>query len=252
MEQDEPNTGKQNYVKAACQALQRESSCRFSTLPPAKLLRIAEGWHAAVSSATLDGDYNAVAVWVTEQVEAAREQGFKLPDVVSLLRTCRKVAIKEAGWIEDQLAEVDGLINELLGQLKDQVPWPIPEGLNYLTDIGEAVAEQVTDAAGGKDSKTDYSEKRKHRRITLQVPIRLRFRTSQGMIEEQTRTENVSRGGIYFPCKHLLTKGSQVTVAYPFADVPGREVREYQAEVVRVDRTDEGRKIALRFLEELD
>jgi PilZ domain len=92
------------------------------------------------------------------------------------------------------------------------------------------------------------SERRRNRRVKLSQPARLRP-TDSVYAEEVQITLTVSRDGLYFttPLKHYHAQ-MRVRVTFPYH--PSDPVAtEYLAEVVRVERLNDGRfGVAVRFL----
>lgn len=237
------------YTTAASKELRGASDCQFSLLPIQELARTAGVWFDACSEAMMRGNYGELDALIREEARVAAEQGFKLTDIVQLLRILRQVAIDEEGWREDLFAELDIVIDESLTELRGSVPWDIPNGLNYLT--GKGLAERERERLAGEADK-EKTDRRRFARNKLHLPIRVRAFLPRGAVDEITRTENVARGGIYFLSENPYHKGVRVHVMYPYWDKPGAINPDYQAEVVRIDERDEDYKgIALKFLVDL-
>ena len=233
---------RQEFAERAAEQLRRAEACRFSFLPFEELKTLATGWHDACAEGMLQGNFTRLDDWLRGTIGVASEQGFGLDDLLVLLQTCRRVAVKEIGWQEDLLADLDITINESLAYMRSQVSWEIPEGLDYRTGKNDAerAAEPVTEEERG--------ERRGHNRSQLSLPIRVRATARGWKVEEFNKTANVARGGVYFSTRHTYTDDMQVLVTYPYSDAPDAINRDYPAEVVRLDKLENGRTgVALRF-----
>lgn len=243
------------YAAVAGERLRETADCQFSLLPYEELVRTARGWYDACADAMLRGNYSPIDKWVREHAKVASEQGFELDDLLQLLRLCRTVAIEKEGWNEDYFADVDAVVDEGLAALRSKVAWEIPDGLNYLTGKGAAdrererlaLASQATEGQAG-DAAEPHGERRIHRRNKLHLPIRVKGLLDWGMVEEVTRTDNVAKGGVYFISQKPYIKGAKLQVMYPYWDSPGAINPEYPAEVVRIDKREEGLGVAVKFL----
>ncbi|MFQ5926517.1 MAG: PilZ domain-containing protein [Terriglobia bacterium] len=242
---------REKFSTLTAERLRAAEDCQFSLLPFEELARVASGWYEACVQAMLRGNYGPIDELVREQARVAAEQGFELGDLLQLLRSCRHTAIEVEGWNEDQFADVDAVIDEALGHLRQQLPWEIPEELNYLTGKGRAAEAKIEEPAPVVEQPR--GERRIHQRNRLRLPIRVRGTLSTGEIDEMSRTENVARGGIYFISKNPYFPGITVMVTYPFWQEPGAINKEYPAKVVRIDsRPDDRRGVAMQFLVSLE
>lgn len=236
---------KEKFAGTAAERLRAAEDCQFSLLPYEELARVAGNWYEACAQAMLRANYAPIDDLTRQQARVAAEQGFELEDLLRLLRLCRRTAIEAEGWNEDQFGEVDAVIDEALGYIRQQVPWEIPEGLNYLTGKGraaQAVAEPVPVV------EEPRGERRTQRRNRLRLPIRVQGTLSTGEVDEVTHTENVARGGVYFISPNTFFPGINVTVTYPYWEGHGALNKAYPAKVVRIDsRPDAKRGVALHF-----
>jgi hypothetical protein len=233
---------RKEFATHVAEELRRAESCRYSFLPFDELHLIALGWHDACAEGMLRGNFASVDTWLRSTIGVASEQGFGLDDLLFLLRTCRRVAIEKVGWQEDLLADLDLTINESLAYMRTQVSWKIPEGLNYLT--GKNGAEP----AGKTVVEVERGERRGYDRSQLSLPIRVRANAPGWKVDEFNKTTNVARGGIYFTTRHTYLEDMTVLVTYPYSDAPGALNRDYPADIVRLDKLENGRTgVALRF-----
>jgi len=233
---------RKEFTERVAEQLRQAEACRYSFLPFDELQTIATGWHDACAEGMLQGDFSRLDRWLQSTIGVAAEQGFGLDDLLVLLQTCRRVAIQEIGWQEDLLADLDVTINESLAYMRAQVPWAIPEGLDYLTGKNHAdrAAEPVTEEERG--------ERRGHNRSHLSLPIRVRANSRGWKVEEFNKTANVARGGVYFSTRHTYMEDMHILVTYPYSDNHDAINCDYPAEVVRLDKLENGRTgVALRF-----
>ena len=236
---------RKEFAALAAEHLRRAETCQFSFLPSEELQTIAAGWFDACSDGMLQGNFVRLDEWLRSTIRVASEQGFDLADFLELLQVCRRVAIEKAGWQEDPLADMDVMINESLAYMRAQVPWTIPEGLDYRTGKGPVEQEAEQQADGGKEGG---GERRVHNRSQLRLPIRVRASSRGWKVEEFNKTANVARGGLYFLTRHTYMKDMRIEVTYPYSDAPDAINRDYPAEIVRLDQAESGRTgVALRF-----
>lgn len=237
---------REKFSSMAGERLRAAEDCQFSFLPYEELARVAGGWYEACAQAMLRGNYADIDTLIRKQARVAAEQGFALEDLLQLLRLCRRTAIEVEGWNEDQFADVDAVIDEALGYLRQQVPWDIPEALNYLTGKGRAAEAPPPEPVSVVEEPR--GERRIHRRNRLRLPIRVHGTLSTGEVDEVTYTENVARGGVYFVSPNAFYPGITVTVTYPYWEDHGAINKQYPASVVRIDpRGEDKRGVALKF-----
>ena len=103
-------------------------------------------------------------------------------------------------------------------------------------------------------------EQRKHRRLHLQLPLRVHGTDKNGQeIRFNTSTENVSTGGAYFLTSTPVDKDLKVnvflSVPYEVSNVYPPKTLEAEASVVRVSTPDDRQNgqigIAIKFLRDL-
>jgi len=150
---------------------------------------------------------------------------------------------------EDQFADVDVIIDQVLRCLSDHVAWEIPEGFSYLTGKGRSAPTQPILAG----LRQRCPERRSFQRNRLRLPIRVRASFRTGPVEETTHTLNVARGGLYFLSGHPYVAGLRLLVTYPYWQGHDAINREYPARVVRVESQADGRHgVAVQFLVSLE
>ena len=77
--------------------------------------------------------------------------------------------------------------------------------------------------------------RRSHRRVSLQLPVRLRVSSNGAQFEEVTRTVNVCRNGIYIQTEQPYSKGLPAYVALNYSPREPYPLTEQKGTVVRVD-----------------
>lgn len=80
-----------------------------------------------------------------------------------------------------------------------------------------------------------HHPRRGHRRVALQMPVRIRANTQAAPFEEVTRTVNVCRNGIYFQSERPYSKGLAALVALNYSPREPGSLAEQKGTVVRVD-----------------
>ncbi len=84
---------------------------------------------------------------------------------------------------------------------------------------------------------TLLAEQRRHPRVTLNLPVRLRWFTPLGQLTETTETLDVSRGGLLIARKEPCQLGAVLWVTLPFDPAASVPQPETPAHVVRVEET---------------
>jgi hypothetical protein len=100
----------------------------------------------------------------------------------------------------------------------------------------------VPDPVEHKPAGPPLLEKRVKVRLRLGRSIRVRPSVpGSNAVDEKLMTLNVSRNGLYFgTASRSYYKGMRLFVIYPYSAAPGAINRDYNAEVVRVDRLPNG------------
>jgi hypothetical protein len=244
----------EKFAARTAEVIGAAGQCLFSLLPYEERCRQAASWYEACAQATLRGNYAPLDEWIRSQACKAAEEHFALEDLLELLRICRRSAIEVERWNEDIFSAVDDVINEGLLAIRAQVPWNISEDLNYLQEAESDPAPQPGVSAPEPTAGVEIreGERRVSGRNRLALPIRVCGNTPQGQIEEITRTENVSLGGLYFKTRENYREDSPLLVTYPYWTDPGSINKEYPAQVARLDRLpDKTWGVAVEFLQNL-
>ena len=235
------------FAPVAGRRLREATDCRFSFLPYAELVRVASEWFDACAEAHLSANPGPIEDWLRGRAKTASDEGFELEDLLKLLRLCREAAMETEGWVDEELRTIDEIIDESLAGLREQIAWDIPEGLNYVSGKSAAEREAEQQAAAAAVKEEPRGERRAHTRAQLKLPIRVRGWAGE-QVDEVIDTEDVGRGGVRFLSRKKFVKGFKIRVVYPFWEDPGAVNKEYPAEVVRVEKRDEGYVVAIQFL----
>jgi hypothetical protein len=240
------------FAPKAAARIRAADNCLFSLLPHEELSRLAGEWYEACSQAMLRGNYGPIDKWVRSQSNLAATQGFAPEDLLQLLRICRRSAIEVEGWNEDIFSSVDEVIREVFGAIRSELPWNIPDDLDYHLDAPIGIEESVPSVEVEVDEEKWTSERRRFTRNRLQFPIRVKGSGSKGHIEEITQTHSISRGGLYFVTWETYQKGQVLKINFPYWNEPGGINLEYAAKVVRLDRQPDATwGVGVNFLESL-
>jgi hypothetical protein len=96
-------------------------------------------------------------------------------------------------------------------------------------------------------------DKRRSRRIRIGQPLKIRVSDSKDAFEELNITKNVAREGIYFVSSiTAYREGMRLYVTVPHHHPRDPQDREYLAQVVRVEKLEEGQNgVAVQFLTEV-
>jgi PilZ domain-containing protein len=148
-----------------------------------------------------------------------------IPSEPSALLECRKchtAELKRISLIEVEVLETSGILNKTCGNCDANTPWGYAEKqLAMSAPAGEA--QMLTEAGLGRSS-----DQRRHRRVSLQLPILVR--DYYGGVEI-SKSENVSKSGFCFSSEKNYHVGAGIMVACPYNsaeqsfEVPARVVR---------------------------
>ena len=117
------------------------------------------------------------------------------------------------------------------------LPADVPGAAAVLADASGGsqgpVRSMQTERRLGSDRR--QRARRNQRRVSLQVPVRLRVSSPSAQFEEVTRTVNVCRSGIYIQTERPYSKGLPLYVAMNYSLRDPGMAGEQKATVVRVD-----------------
>jgi len=149
-------------------------------------------------------------------------------------RQCNGVSLLRLSLVEIDVLQSSGILPLPCETCRTSTPW------------GYAVQEALEgfDAKAQPRSSTDSLSFRRYRRISLQLPVRIRCFSGN---VEITKSENVSKSGICFVSDRLYYIGERVLVACPYRE--GTDNIEVEGEIVRQDQIpDTNRKVyGLRY-----
>ena len=140
-------------------------------------------------------------------------------------RKCHAAAVGRLSLVEVEVLETAGTLSRLCESCQMKTPWGYAEHQKEVesTNLAEAAAK-VT--AGGVDN-------RRHRRVALQLPVRVR--DYEGGVEI-TKSGNVSKGGFCFVSEKTYLLGAGVIVECPYS--PTGQSPEVHARIVRQRRIE--------------
>ena len=110
---------------------------------------------------------------------------------------------------------------------------PAQVGLGAASAESAPIRSVQTERRLGTDRRSH--SRRIHRRVALQVPVRVRAISAASPFEEVTRTVNVCRNGIYIQTERHYTKGAPIYVAMNYSAKEPGMAAEQKATVIRVD-----------------
>jgi len=138
-------------------------------------------------------------------------------------RQCQSVTLMRISLVELEVLETSGLLIKPCTICEQETPWGHAEKQVAMTGPPEesAMMPEAQAAAHRVD-------RRKHRRIALQMPVLIRDYYGGSEI---TKTENVSKGGFCFVSERQYQVGAGLLVVCPYK--PGTPNIEVRARVVR-------------------
>jgi hypothetical protein len=140
-------------------------------------------------------------------------------------RKCHVAVLVHLSLVEVEVLQTAGTLTRLCESCHVKTPWGYAEQQKALegTNLAEASANV---AAGGVDN-------RRHRRVALQLPVRIR--DYEGGVEI-TKSDNLSKGGFCFVSEKTYLLGAGVIVECPYS--PGSQSPEVHARIVRQRRIE--------------
>jgi hypothetical protein len=150
-----------------------------------------------------------------------------VPDSTALLecRKCHVAALARLSLVEAEVLQTAGTLTRPCESCQSKTPWGYAEQQKALesTNLAEASAKVAVDGL----------DKRRHRRVALQLPVRVR--DYEGGVEI-TKSGNVSRGGFCFVSEKNYVLGAGVMIQCPYS--PGDQSPEVHARIVRQHRIE--------------
>lgn len=149
------------------------------------------------------------------------------PESAALLecRKCHAAVMVRLSLVEVEVLQTAGTITRSCEICQLKTPWGYAEQQKAVE--GTNLAEAGANVAGGD------LDKRRHRRVALQLPVRVR--DYEGGVEI-TKSGNVSKGGFCFVSEKSYLLGTGVMVECPYS--PGAQSPEVHARIVRQHRIE--------------
>ena len=142
-------------------------------------------------------------------------------------RQCGTVALLPLSLVEVEVLETSGILTKMCEHCGAQSPWGYTEKQIAMEGPSESALTRKVQADADKVAKSG-AERRRHRRVALQLPVRVR--NYYGGVEVG-RSENISKGGFCFTSEINYQIGEGLMVVCPF-DQRGQSI-EVRARVVR-------------------
>lgn len=140
-------------------------------------------------------------------------------------RKCHEAALMPVSLVEVEVLETSGILSRVCPHCGVTTPWGYAEKQVIMgAPAGESAAFEEAKAQAG----TARLEQRRHRRVSLQLPVMVR--DYYGGVEI-TKSENVSKGGFCFSSEKNYLFGQGVLVVCPYD--PNASHIETHARVVR-------------------
>jgi hypothetical protein len=154
-------------------------------------------------------------------------------EAVALLecRQCHAVELKRLSLVESEVLETSGILSKPCGTCESKTPWGYADK-QVATDSPPAEAAVRAGTAAPRAPRG--AERRRHRRVSLQLPVLVR--DYQGGAEI-TKSEDVSKGGFCFVSEKPYLPGAAVMVACPY-HATGQNNLEVGARIVRQARIE--------------
>jgi len=140
-------------------------------------------------------------------------------------RRCNSVALTPLSLVENDVLGTAGLLSKECSKCGRPTPWGYTEKQVAIAPPGQEPEPSIKEIL---EPPRPESNRRIHSRVALKLPVRVR---SYYGIEEFSKTENVSKGGLCFVSTKDYEIGEGLQVTCPF-DPRGHNI-EVQARVVR-------------------
>jgi hypothetical protein len=138
--------------------------------------------------------------------------------------TCHEVAMTELSLVEVDVLETSGILSKPCRKCAASTPWGYPEKLLAMGAPPDEFASRPT----GQAAVASRRERRQHRRLSLQLPVRIR--DYRGRVEV-TRTEDVSKSGFCYASQENYYAGEGLLTVCPYS--PSGQNIEIRAFIVR-------------------
>ncbi len=169
--------------------------------------------------------------WGVECVDQADIWGIQFPptkertESQALLecRSCHNVALVNLSLVEVEVLETSGILSKPCEPCSKNTPWGYAE-----TQVAMGAPNGEAAMLAEADRVASGVEKRKHRRVSLQLPVLVRDYYGG---KEISKSENVSKGGFCFTTEKDYQVGEGVVVACPYSST--EQSIEVSAKIVR-------------------
>ncbi len=142
-------------------------------------------------------------------------------------RKCHAVALLPVSLVEVDVLETSGIISKRCQSCKTVSPWGYAEK-EVAMDVPPEEAAMLADAQARMEEARKGADRRRHRRVCLQLPILIR--DYYGGVEI-TKTENASKGGFCFASEKNYYMGQGIMVVCPYS--ASSQNIEVRARIVR-------------------
>lgn len=147
-------------------------------------------------------------------------------------RQCHTVALLRVSLVELEVLGASGIMTRTCESCKENTPWGYAEKqVSMSAPSGLTAATGDAGVAGGPAK--GGADLRRHRRVSLQLPVLVRGFSGEFEI---TKSENVSKGGFCFSSEREFHVGEGVMVACPYSRAD--QSLEVSAKIVRRQKVD--------------
>jgi hypothetical protein len=166
-------------------------------------------------------------IWGIQFPPASEEEGAESKALLEC-RRCHAVALMRLSLVEVEVLETSGLLTRPCTTCELATPWGYAEKQVAMSGPRDEAAMVAEAAAEARAAGQGGIEQRKHRRVSLQLPVLVR--DYYGGVEV-TKTENVSKGGFCFVTEKDYHIGEGVLIICPYN--PSAQNIEVRARIVR-------------------
>jgi hypothetical protein len=166
-------------------------------------------------------------IWGIQFPPASEEESAESKALLEC-RRCHGVALMRLSLVEVEVLETSGLLTRPCTTCELATPWGYAEKQVAMAGPRDEAAMVAEAAAEARAAGQSGIEQRRHRRVSLQLPVLVRDYYGGAEI---TKTENVSKGGFCFVSEKDFHIGEGVLVICPYN--PSAQNIEVRARVVR-------------------
>jgi PilZ domain len=141
-------------------------------------------------------------------------------------RKCHSVALLGVSLVEVEVLETSGILRRDCEHCGTTTSWGHAE--KQIAMGGPPDEKVLAEVQAESDAMASRSERRRHRRVALQLPVRIR--NYEGVIE-MSRSENISKGGFCFSSEKEYEVGEGLMIICPY-DKTGQNI-EVHGRIVR-------------------